>query len=284
MLKALAIAAVTAVVSTAQFATAEEVWKSIPTPPAMPDAAESGTASVNGINMYYASYGDGDGTPILMIHGGLAHADIWASQVADLAQDHRVIVADTRGHGRTTNNGSAYSISLLAQDYLALLDTLDVDRVHLVGWSDGANIGYEISKTAPSRLASHFAHAGNVTLAGVDPSVETNEVFGGYVGMMAGDYAKMSPTPDGFEGFVADVSEMWFADKADGLQAIEAITVPTLVVHSEHDEAILHDHSAAVADNIPGAKLLVLDGTSHFSMFQKPDMYSAAIRTWLASL
>lgn len=283
MLKTLAFAAMTAALGTVQIATAEEAWKTIPTAPAMPDASQSGTASVNGIEMYHAVYGDADSTPILMIHGGLAHADIWAAQVADLSQDYRVIVADTRGHGRSTNDGSAYSISLLAQDYLALLDELDVDKVHLVGWSDGANIGYEISKTAPDRLASHFAHAGNVTLAGVDPSVKTNAVFGSYVGMMAGDYAKMSPTPDGFEGFVAGVSEMWFANKADGLETIKAITVPTLVVQSEHDEAILHDHSAAIAENIPGAKLLVLDGTSHFSMFQKPEAYSAAIRDWLAS-
>ena len=283
MLKTLAFAAMTAALGTVQIATAEEAWKTIPTAPAMPDASQSGTASVNGIEMYHAVYGDAEGTPILMIHGGLAHADIWAAQVADLSQDYRVIVADTRGHGRSTNDGSAYSISLLAQDYLALLDELDVDKVHLVGWSDGANIGYEISKTAPDRLASHFAHAGNVTLAGVDPSVETNAVFGSYVGMMAGDYAKMSPTPDGFEGFVAGVSEMWFADKADGLETIKAITVPTLVVQSEHDEAILHDHSAAIAENIPGAKLLVLAGTSHFSMFQKPEAYSAAVRDWLAS-
>lgn len=262
-------------------AMAQDAWMSIPVPPAMPEAAQSGQAEVNGISMYYASYGDAEGTPILMIHGGLAHGDIWASQVVDLSTDYRVIVADTRGHGRSTNDGSAYSIELLATDYVALLDSLDVDQVHLVGWSDGANIGYEISKTAPDRLASHFGHAGNVTLAGVDPAVETNEVFGGYVGMMAGDYAKMSPMPDGFEAFVGGISEMWFSDKADGLELVEAITVPTLVVQSEYDEAILAKHSAAIADAIPGATLLTMENVSHFAMFQNPEGYTAAIRDWL---
>ena len=269
--------------SAATSAAAEDIWMSIPTPPPMPEAAESGTADVNGISMYYATYGTDDGTPILMIHGGLAHGDIWAGQVADLSQDYRVIVADTRGHGRSTNDGRAYSIDLLAKDYVSLLDTLNVDKVHLVGWSDGANIGYEISKTAPERLASHFGHAGNVTLAGVDPAVQTNEVFGGYVGMMAGDYAKMSPTPDGFEAFVGGISEMWFADKADGLELVAAVTVPTHVVQSEYDEAILASHSEAIAAAIPGASYQMLEGTSHFSMFQDPDGYTAAIRAWLAS-
>ena len=236
---------------------------------------------IHTFSMYYATYGNADGTPILLIHGGLAHADIWSAQVAELSSDYQVIVADTRGHGRSTNDGSDYSIELLATDYLALLDTLDVDKVHLVGWSDGANIGYEISKTHPDRLASHYAHAGNVTLAGVDPSVETNEVFGGYVGMMAGDYAKMSPTPDGFEGFVGGISKMWFADKADGLQLVETVTVPTRVVQSEYDEAILAEHSAAIANAIPGATLLTLKDVSHFAMFQDPAGYTASVRDWL---
>ncbi len=272
-----------ATVSLATSALADDAWMSIPVPPAMPEAVESGQADVNGISMYYATYGDAGGTPILMIHGGLAHADIWSNQVTDLSADYRVIVADTRGHGRTTNDGSAYSIELLATDYVALLDTLDVEQVHLVGWSDGANIGYEISKTAPDRLASHFGHAGNVTLAGVDPSVNDNAVFGGYVGMMAGDYANMSATPDGFEAFLNGVAEMWFSDKSDGLTLIEAVTVPTLVVQSEYDEAILAEHSEAIAAAIPGASLLTLEDVSHFAMFQDPTGYSAAIREWISA-
>lgn len=270
-------------ISMATAAGAQEAWMTIPAAAPMPPAVESGMASVNGIKMHYATYGDAQGTPVLMIHGGLAHGDVWSAQVADLSRDHRVIVADTRGHGRSTNDGSPYSIELLAKDYIALLDALGVGKVHLVGWSDGANIGYAISQTAPDRLASHFAHAGNVTLAGVDPAVEGNAVFGAYVGMMAAEYARMSPTPDGFEGFVAGVSKMWSADKPDGLEAVGSITVPTLVVQSRYDEAIRAEHSEAIAAAIPGARLLVLDNVSHFAMLQDPAGYSAAIRDWLSS-
>lgn len=280
MLKRMLVVMLGLVIATA--ARSEERWMSIPPPPAMPAAVDSGTAAVNGIDMYYAVYGAANGVPILMIHGGLAHGDIWAAQVADLAVDHRVIVADTRGHGRTNNDGSDYSYDLLAADYLGLLDHLGVAQVHLVGWSDGANIGYAISGSAPDRLASHFAHAGNVTLAGIDPSVETNPVFGGYVGMMAADYAAMSPTPDGFDAFVGGVVTMWGTEKPGGMAALGDITVPTLVVQSAYDEAILMEHSEQIAAAIPDASLLVLDDVSHFASFQDPAGYTAAIRAFLA--
>jgi pimeloyl-ACP methyl ester carboxylesterase len=260
---------------------AEDRWMSIPTAPEMPQAASSGTSSVNGIEMYHATYGDAEGTPILMIHGGLAHADIWSAQIKDLMADYKVIVADTRGHGRSTNDGSVYSYDLLAADYLALLDELNVDKVHLVGWSDGANIGYALSQSYPDRLASHFAHAGNVTLDGVDPSVETNEVFGGYVGMMAQDYATMSPTPEGFDAFLGGVATMWSTSKPGGTEALKFVTVPTLVVQSQYDEAILMDHSKKIAALMPSAELLVLENVSHFASFQAPSEYTAAIRAFI---
>ncbi|MEM1006603.1 MAG: alpha/beta fold hydrolase [Pseudomonadota bacterium] len=275
----LATAVVAGFMATAGWA--EDKWITIPQAPPMPEPASSGLAQVNGIDMYYATFGADDGVPILLIHGGLAHGDIWAAQVQDLSQDHKVIVADTRGHGRSTNDGSPYAYDLLAQDYLALLDHLEVDRVHLVGWSDGANIGYTISTTAPERLASHFAHAGNIALAGIDPSVETNAVFGTYVGMMAEDYGAMSPTPDDFDAFLGGVAAMWSTEKPGGLEALGSINVPTLVVQSQHDEAILGDHSSAIAQAIPGADLLILNDVSHFASFQSPDVYTQAIRDFI---
>ncbi|PIV74679.1 MAG: alpha/beta hydrolase [Rhodobacteraceae bacterium CG17_big_fil_post_rev_8_21_14_2_50_65_11] len=262
-------------------AVAEDRWMEIPPAPAMPDATESGLVPVNGIEMYHAVYGEDQGTPILMIHGGLGHGDLWAAQVADLMQDHRVIVADTRGHGRSTNDGSAYSYDLLAADYLALLDHLGIDEVHLVGWSDGANIGYALSTSAPERLASHFAHAGNVTLDGIDPSVDDDEVFAAYVGTMAEDYAAMSPTPEGFDEFLGGIVEMWSTENPGGLASLSDVTVPTLVVQSEFDEAILTQHSEAIAARIPGASLLVLNDVSHFAAFQDPEGYTAAIRAFI---
>lgn len=256
---------------------AAEPWEVIPAPVPMPAPALEGRASVNGIEMYYAQFGPADATPVLLIHGGLGHGDIWGAQVAALMEDYRVVVADTRGHGRSTNDGTTYSYDVLADDYIALIEALDLAPVHLIGWSDGANIGFEISKRAPEALASHFAHAGNVTLAGIDPSVETNAVFGDYVVKMGEAYAALSPTPDGYEGFFAGVAAMWGTDKPGGMEALADITVPTTIVQSRYDEAIRMVHSEEIAAAIPGASFVVLEDVSHFAMFQDPDGYTQAI-------
>src|SRR5579863_1377344 len=75
-------------------------WQTLPNPLPLPPSNRSGYAPVNGIQMYYAVYGHGD--PLLLIPIGMADADMWAAQIPILAGHHTVIVADTRGHGRSS--------------------------------------------------------------------------------------------------------------------------------------------------------------------------------------
>ena len=255
---------------------AEDRWMTIPAAPEMPAPVATGNAPVNGIEMYYATYGAGD--PVLLIHGGLGHGDVWASQVIDLSKDHLVIVADSRGHGRSTRTEEPFGYDLMASDYLALLDYLKIDKVDLVGWSDGGIIGLDIAMSHPERLDHLFAHAANITTDGVDPSVAEDTVFNGYIGKMGEAYVKMSPTPDQFESFVAQISDMWATQPNWTDAQVAAITVPTAIVVGEYDEAILRAHTEKIAALIPGAKLVILPGVSHFAMLQAPDEYNAAIR------
>ena len=269
-----------ALVAVATIAHAEDRWMTIPKPHEMPAAASSGMAPVNGIEMYYATYGAGD--PVLLIHGGLGNADIWANQVIDLMQDHLVIVADSRGHGRSTRTEEPYGYDLMASDYLALLDFLKVDKVDLVGWSDGGIIGLDIAMTHPERLDHLFAHAANITTDGVDPTVGDDPVFMGiYATWMGEEYAKLSPTPDQFDAFVAQISEMWAREPNWTDDQVAAITVPVAVVAGDHDEAILPAHTEKIAALIPGAKLVILPEASHFAMLQAPGEYTAAIRAFI---
>ncbi|MFO1349854.1 MAG: alpha/beta fold hydrolase [Gammaproteobacteria bacterium] len=254
---------------------AEERWLTLPTPPAMPKADKSGFAPVNGIEMYYAVYGAGD--PMLLIHGGLGHADIWANQVAELAKTHTVIVADSRGHGRSTRNADPYGYDLMAADYLALLDFLKIDKVALVGWSDGGIIGLDIAMKHPERLTKLFAQAANATVDGVDPGVMQNKTFSAYIERAGQDYKRLSKTPDQYDAFVEQISHMWESQPNWSQEQLAAIKVPTAVVLGDHDEAITRKHTDYLAATIPGAKLVILPEASHFAMLQDPAGYTRAV-------
>ena len=255
---------------------AEERWKTIPDAPPMPQALESGYAPVNGIEIYYAIYGAGD--PILLIHGGLGHADLWANQVAELA---KVIVADSRGHGRSTRNEQPYGYAIMASDYVALLDYLKIDKTALVGWSDGGIIGLEIAMTHPERLTKLFAHAANVTVDGVDPAVANNATFNSYIERAGKDYKRLSKTPDQYDSFVEQISKMWATEPAWTKEQLAAIKVPTAIVLGDHDEAITRAHTDYMASVIPGSKLIILPEASHFAMLQDPAGYTKAILEFL---
>jgi pimeloyl-ACP methyl ester carboxylesterase len=253
----------------------EERWQALPQPAPMPPANESGYAKVNGIEMYYAIYGQGE--PVLLIHGGLGHADIWSSQVAELSKTHKVIVADSRGHGRSTRNDQPFGYDLMASDYLALLDQLKIQKTALVGWSDGGIIGLDIAMNHPERLTKLYAQAANVTTDGVDPGVLTNKTFAAYIERSGEDYRRLSRTPEQYDAFVGQISHMWESQPSWTREQLEKITVPTAIVAGDHDEAIKREHTEYMASVIPGAKLIILSNVSHFAMLQDPAGYTKSV-------
>ncbi|MBY5799646.1 alpha/beta fold hydrolase [Rhizobium leguminosarum] len=257
-----------------------ERWAELPGFPSMPVAKTSGMAEVNDIKMYYAEYGEGD--PILFIHGGLGNADVWGHQVADFAKDHRVIVADSRGHGRSTRSQQPFGYDLMTSDYAALLDYLKIDKVTLVGWSDGGIIGIDMAMKHPEKLTRVIAQAANVTTDGVKADVMNNKTFNDYINVAGEYYRKLSPTPNEYDTFVTQISEMWATQPAWTAADLGKIAVPVTLAIGDHDEAVKLDHTEMMAKDIPGAKLVILKDASHFAMLQDPTGYDAMIRDAMA--
>ncbi|KQV44538.1 alpha/beta hydrolase [Rhizobium sp. Root268] len=258
---------------------AAERWELLPDPAPLPKAEKTGKAPVNGIELYYAVYGSGP--PVLLIHGGLGYADIWSSQIADLSKDHTVIVADSRGHGRSTRNAEPYSYDLMSSDYLALLDYLKLDKVALVGWSDGGIMGLDIAIHHPERLTKLFAQAANSKVDGVIPTVMENKTFAGYIEKAGKVYEKISPTPTEYNAFVEQIGAMWASQPNWSDDDLKKITTPTAIVLGDHDEAISREHTDYLAKTIPGAELVILKDASHFAMLQDPEGYNKAVRDFI---
>jgi pimeloyl-ACP methyl ester carboxylesterase len=257
-----------------------ERWAELPAFPSMPVAKTSGMAEVNDIKMYYAEYGKGD--PILFIHGGLGNAEVWGHQVADFAKDHLVIVADSRGHGRSTRSQQPFGYDLMTSDYVALLDYLKIDKVTLVGWSDGGIIGIDMAMKHPEKLTRVIAQAANVTTDGVKADVMNNKTFNDYINVAGEYYRNLSPTPNEYDAFVTQISEMWATQPAWTAADLGKIAVPITLAIGDHDEAVKLDHTEMMAKDIPGAKLVILKNASHFAMLQDPTGYDAMIRDAMA--
>ena len=104
------------------------------------------------IELHYVDTG-GDATPLVVVHGLLGSADNWRSHLKQWQRRHRVIAVDLRNHGRSPHvAGMGYDA--MAEDLLALLDRLDVSRVHLLGHSMGGKVAISLARLAPSRVAS----------------------------------------------------------------------------------------------------------------------------------
>lgn len=181
-------------------------WNNTPLPGAMPAPKQSGLAEVNGIKLYFASYGEGP--PVILLHGGAGNGDHWANQVPALGAKYRVIVVDARGHGRSTRDGRPLSYQLMADDLLALMDQLKLDEAALVGWSDGGIIALDVALRHPERVSKLVASGANFDLAGTQKGGDS-PAFATYFARCAADYAKLSPTPTDYQGLTAALRPMW---------------------------------------------------------------------------
>lgn len=242
-------------------------WLTLPPTPSLPKAAASGYAPVDGIRVWYAVFGHG--APVLMLHGGLANSNYWGNQVAALERSYRVIVMDSRGHGRSTRNAQPFGYDLMARDVLGLLDFLKIRKAPVVGWSDGAIIGLDIAMRSPERLAKLFAFAANSDPSGV-ADIAKSPVFNAYIARAEKEYEKLSPTPDQYRAFLAQIEKMWATQPNWTAADLERIRVPTWIVDADHDEAIKRENTEFIAAHVPGAGLLIQPQVSHFSFLQDP--------------
>jgi pimeloyl-ACP methyl ester carboxylesterase len=255
---------------------AGEPWQSLPQTPSLPTAARSGYAPVNGIRMFYAVFGQG--SPVLLLHGGLANSNYWGGIIPILVRNHyEVIVTDSRGHGRSTRTAEPYSYELMASDVLALLDYLKLTKVDLLGWSDGGIIGLAIAMQHPERLRRLFAYGANSDPSGARPDMESNATWTSYLERTRGEYRQLSPTPQDYETFLAQIQAMWAQQPNFTATQLQRINVRTAIADGAHDEAIKREHTEYLAHTIPAATLIILPDVSHFGMLQNPQEFGSAV-------
>ena len=108
------------------------------------------TKSINGFEMYFEAYGEGE--PLLMLHGFMGSGADWAHVFKSAPSGYRSIFPDLRGHGRSNNPAGAFTFAQSARDVLALLDQLQIGPVKAIGVSGGAQTLLHMATQQPGRI------------------------------------------------------------------------------------------------------------------------------------
>ncbi len=257
---------------------AEPRWMTLPPTPSLPPARHSGRAPVNGVRIWYAVFGAGE--TVILLHGGLANSNYWGDQVHFLSKRFKVIVMDSRGHGRSTRDSTALGYQLMADDVAGLMDFLHVPSAAVVGWSDGAIIGLDLAMRHPPRVSRLFAFAANFDPSGV-ADIASSPVFTAFIERAGKEYERLSPTPKDFPAFRAAIEKMWDTQPRYTAEQLGKIAIPVWIVDGDHDEAIKRPHTEELARLVPGAGLLIQPQVSHFSFMQDPRQFNEDVLRFL---
>ncbi|MFD1149950.1 alpha/beta fold hydrolase [Saccharothrix hoggarensis] len=252
------------------------------------------------------SYDDqGDGLPVVLVHGHPFDRSMWAPQVARLAPRHRVITADLRGFGETTVVPGKTPLGVFADDLFGLLDRLGVERAVWCGLSMGGQIVMEAHRARPERVrgliladtfpeaetpagrAARHAAAERVLREGMGPYADevldkmispTNvralpDVAAHVLRMMRGT------SPEG-----AAAAWRGRAERPDYLDSLSRATVPALVVVGEEDKFTPVDVARRMHATIPGSTLAVIPGAAHLPNLERPAEFTDAVERFLATV
>jgi pimeloyl-ACP methyl ester carboxylesterase len=241
-----------------------------------------GYVDANGVHTYYDERGSGD--PLLLLHGGLVDGDTFGQQTPAFAERFRVIVPDRRGHGRTADVEGPISYDVMADDTIAFMDTLGTGPAHLVGWSDGGNVGLLVAIKRPDLVRKLVAIGSNFSADGL--TREAAESFKpdsptSVVPIMHETWKVNAVDPDRFEAVLAKMQHCWF-DYAIPTADLARITAPTLVMVGD-DDITRFEHMIELYDTIPDAQLAVIPGASHVVPLEKPDLVNQLVLEFLAA-
>lgn len=245
----------------------------------------------------------GSGEPLLLVAGLGGSASYWSPNVEELARHYQVILHDHRGTGGSTRYEGAYSVEMMANDLLGLMDCLGVERAHLVGHSTGGAIGQVLAAIAPERIASLVLYA---TWMEPDAQMRRCLELRRDIAVRMGAEAYHRATPlflyppyfimDNDAKLAAEIAASVAASTSasilkartegimdfDGRERHAHIACPTLVLVTEDDVLTPLYCSEAIAARIKGAELLTLPRGGHAVSRVEPELFNRIVLDFLS--
>jgi len=207
-----------------------------------------------------------DATTILFLHGNGEDLRIFDQQINCFSQYYRTIAIDTRAHGKSTRGTKPLDFHTFAADLIDVLDVLKIEKVIIVGFSDGAITALHTALLAPERISV-------MVLLGVN--YNTNGLLLKYRLQVLLVYACLSVVSL-FSGKIRKRKEIWKLmvnlPKLT-IGEISQITIPTLVVTGEND-MVCQRHNDEISNAIKGSQRLVIQGGDHFWLFKQANLFN----------
>jgi len=232
---------------------------------------------VNDISMYYESYGNGDS--LLLIHGNGSSIASMGCQIDFFKTKFRVVAADSRGHGNTDLNTDNLSYEQMADDWIALIEKLELTNINLFGWSDGGIIGLLIAIKKPN-LVKRLAIMG----ANVKPQFEALIKLEGFMIERAITEAQQKViaghNPVFWQRKLMQLSLL--IDQPNiALSELNKIKSEVLVMAGEKD-SVKESHTLQIHQNIPGSELCIFQKGTHFMPIESPLIFNKRLEDFLA--
>ncbi len=216
----------------------------------------------------------GTGEPLILLHGNGADSGYFRGQIDAFAGRYHVYAVDTRGHGRTPRGGMPFTIRQFAEDLLGFMDEHQIEKAHLLGFSDGANIAMVFAVRHPGRVDRLILNGANLNSSGVKRRIQIPIELGYRIAKCfsgKSDEARRN----------AEMLGLMVNEPNVAPTELAGIRAKTLVIAGTRD-MIKEAHTRLIAESIPDARLVFVKG-NHFIANRNPAEFNRAVLDFLQS-
>jgi len=223
-------------------------------------------ASINGIRLYYETYGSGE--PLILLHGNGGSIEAFSKQIPFFEKYYQVIAIDSRLQGKSGGSPNRISYDMMASDFCALLDYLQIKSANVLGWSDGGIDGIVMAMKCPQKVKRLAISGANIV---PDSSALSNDDI---LGMK--DFVANNKTASKKE---IALTQMMIDQPNIPFTSLKQIHCPVLVMAGDHD-LIKPEHTLKIFQSIPGASLCIFPDSNHGVCQQHPKLFNETVLTF----
>ena len=215
----------------------------------------------------------GEGFPLLLLHGNGESSAYFQGQMEAFSAVRRVIAVDTRGHGRSPRGDMPFTLTQFADDLRAFMDTLQIPKADILGFSDGGNIALLFALRYPTRVRRLIVNGANLFPLGMKP-------LSLFVIWLV--YGLTACTVRLFRHGVRThaLYRLMAREPRIRPEALARLTMPVLVVVGTHDMIRLK-HTRLIVSSLPHGRLAVLAG-GHTVALDRPEVFNNTVLAFLA--